>query len=153
MAQSENIYPSITKGLLLTLSCLLFVIAGYQLIDNAHNFKMIIGGVCGLLFMIGVPIGIYIIILSISKQPIIKIFEDRVENFTINKGWETIYFQDVEIFILENISGVNVIKACYLDNMTYPDKPLNSSLVDNKDTLCQLLNKKLEEYDNGKVGR
>lgn len=147
MARQIKIYPSIFKSLLLTLGCSAFVLMGCILLKNADSYKMIIGGMCGLAFIIGVGVGIYILGLALLRKPIIRIHKDRVENHTISKGWQTIYFCDVEIFTEAKINGVKIIQVHFLDNIHNPDKSLNSSLIDNKGDVCDLLNQKLYEYD------
>lgn len=135
-----------SKSLILTLVCSVFVIYGYYLLINAENAKMIIGGICGLAFIIGVCISLYMLFISIMRRPVIKIYEDRVDNFTITKGWQTFYFCDVEIFTEKNISGVRIIQIHFLDNMFRADESLNTGFIDNIGKVCDLLNQKLEDY-------
>lgn len=98
-------------------------------------------------FIIGVGVGIYILGLALIRKPIIRIHKDRVENYTLRKGWQTIYFSEVEIFTEAKVNGVKIIQAHLLDNIHNPDKSLNSSLIDNKGDVCDLLNQRLDEYD------
>ena len=151
MVRQINIYPSISKSLLLTLVCSAFVLMGCVLLKNADSYKMIIGGICGMAFIIGIGMGIYILGLALMRKPIIRIHKDRVENYTISKGWQTIYFSEVEIFTEAKVNGVKIIQVHFLDNIdNNPDKSLNSSLIDNKGDVCDLLNQRLDEYDAGR---
>lgn len=129
------------------MGCSVFVILSYTLLVHADNAKMIIGGVLGLAFIIGVCIGLYSLLLTVMKRPIIRIYEDRVENYTLSKGWQTIYFRDVEIFTEIKISGIRIIQAHFLDNMFRADESLNTGLIDNKGKVCNLLNQKIEDYE------
>lgn len=147
MVRQINIYPSISKSLLLTLGCSTFVLMGCVLLKNADSYKMIIGGMCGMAFIIGVGVGIYILGLALIRKPIIRIHKDRVENYTLSKGWKTIYFSEVEIFTEAKVNGVKIIQVHFLDNIHNPNKSLNSSLIDNKGDVCDLLNQRLDEYD------
>ena len=133
--------------MLLTLGCSAFVLIGFILLKNADSYKMIIGGICGLAFIIGVCVGIYVLCLALMRKPIIRIHKDRVENYTISEGWQTIYFCDVEIFTEAKVNGVRIVQVHFLDNIHNPDKSLNSSLIDNKGDVCDLLNQRLERYD------
>lgn len=148
MVRQINIYPSISKSLLLlTLVCSSFVLMGCVMLKNADSYKMIIGGICGMAFIIGVGLGIYSLCLALMRKPIIRIHKDRVENYTISTGWQTIYFCDVEIFTEAKVNGVKIIQVHFLDNIHNPDKSLNSSLIDNKGDVCDLLNQRLDEYN------
>lgn len=131
----------------MTLGCSVFVICGYYLLINADNAKMIIGGICGLAFIIGVCVGLYSLLISIMKRPVIIINKDRVDNFTLTKGWQSFYFCDVEIFTEIKISGVRIIQIHFLDNMFKANESLNTGFIDNIGKVCDLLNQKLEDYD------
>lgn len=146
MEKPQNIYYSVSKSLILTLVCSVFTICGYYLLINADNAKMIIGGICGLAFIIGVCIGLYSLLNSIMRRPVIKIYNDRVENFTFIKGWQTFYYCDVEIFTEIKKSGVRIIQIHFLDNMFRADESLNTGSIDNIRMVCDLLNQKLEDY-------
>jgi hypothetical protein len=146
MASQINIYPSIPKSLLLTLGCSAFVLMGCILLKNADSYKMIIVGICGLAFIIGVCVGIYALCSALMRKPIIRIHKDRVENHTISKRWQTIYFCDVEFFTEAKVGGVKIIQVHFLDNAQNPDKSLNSSLIANKSEMCDMLNQRLERY-------
>lgn len=147
MEKPKNIYYSVSKSLILTLGCSMFAIFGYYLLINADNAKEIIGGICGLAFIIGVGIGLYLLLLSIMRRPVIKIYKDRVENFTFIKDWSTFYYCDVEIFTEIKISGVRIIQIHFLENMFKADESLNTGFIDNIGKVCDLLNQKLEDYD------
>ncbi len=146
MANPINIYVSVSKSLLLTLGCIVFALMVYAVIKNASLAKILIGGICVLVCFIGFVISLYILWWALKKRPVMRIYNDRVENYTLFTGWQTIYFCDVEIFTVIKVSGVKIIQAHFLNNMFQADKSLNTGLIGNKSKVCDLLNEKL----NGK---
>lgn len=150
MTSSTNIYYSVCQSLLLILSSSVFVVMGYVLLINADNLMMTIGGICGLVFIIGICVGLYSLLMAIKKRPVIKIYKDRVEYHTLNKGWKTICFNEVELFAEIKLSGVRVIQAHFLNNLFRPDESLNTGLIANKKKVCEILNSKLKDYESGR---
>ena len=146
MDSQINIYHNSPQSLLLSLGCSAFVLTGCVLFINADSYRMMFGGICGLASIIGVGVGIYVLGLALMRKPIIRIHKDRVENYTLSKGWQAIYFCDVEIFTEAKVGGVKIIQVHFLDNAQNPDKSLNSSLIANKREVCDMLNQRLDEY-------
>ncbi len=124
----------------------MFALMVYAVIKNASLAKILIGGICVLVCFIGFVISLYILWWALKKRPVMRIYNDRVENYTLFTGWQTIYFCDVEIFTVIKVSGVKIIQAHFLNNMFQADKSLNTGLIGNKSKVCDLLNEKL----NGK---
>lgn len=147
MANPINIYISVSKSLLLTLTLAVFVFMGYVTLKNASIAKFFIGGICELVCIIGFGFSLYVHWWALKKRPVIRIYNDRVENYTLFNGWQTIYFCDVEIFTIIKVSGVQIIQAHFLNNWFQADKSLNTSLIDNKNKVCDLLNVKLNAYE------
>ena len=147
MANPINIYVSVSKSLLLTLGFVVFALMVYVALKNASIAKIIIGGICELVFIIGFGFSLYVLWWALKKRPVIRIYNDRVENYTLFTGWQTIYFCDVEIFTVVKVSGVQIIQAHFLNNLLQADKSLNTGLIGNKNKVCNLLNEKLNYYE------
>lgn len=147
MANPINIYVSVSKSLLLTLGFVVFALMVYVALKNASIAKIFIGGICELVSIIGFGFSLYVLWWSLKKRPVIRIYNDRVENYTLFTGWQTIYFCDVEIFTVIKVSGVQIIQAHFLNNMFQADKSLNTGLIGNKNKVCDLLNEKLNDYE------
>jgi hypothetical protein len=147
MANPINIYVSVSKSLILTLGFVVFAILVYVALKNASIAKIIIGGICELVSIIGFGFSLYVLWLALKKRPVIRIYNDRVENYTLFTGWQTIYFCDVEIFTVIKVSGVQIIQAHFLNNLFQVDKSLNTGLIGNKNKVCDLLNEKLNDYE------
>lgn len=147
MANPINIYVSVSKSLLLTLGFVVFAILVYVTLKNASIAKIILGGICELVSIIGFGFSLYVLWWALKKRPVIRIYNDRVENYTLFTGWQTIYFCDVEIFTVINVSGVQIIQAHFLNNLFQVDKSLNTGLIGNKNKVCDLLNEKLNDYE------
>lgn len=147
MANPINIYISVSKSLLLTLGFVVFALMVYVALKNAGIAKIIIGGICELVSILGFGFSLYVLWWALKKRSVIRIYNDRVENYTLFTGWQTIYFCDVEIFTVIKVSGVKIIQAHFLNNWFQADKSLNTSLIDNKNKVCDLLNEKLNDYE------
>lgn len=147
MANPINIYVSVSKSLLLTLGFVVFALMVYVTLKNASIAKIIIGGICELVSIIGFGFSLYVLWWALKKRPVIRIYNDRVENYTLFTGWQTIYFCDVEIFTVIKVSGVQIIQAHFLNNLFQTDKSLNTGLIGNKNKVCDLLNEKLNDYE------
>lgn len=147
MANPINIYVSVSKSLLLTLGFVVFALMLYVALKNASIAKIIIGGICELVSIIGFGFSLYVLRWALKKRPVIRIYNDRVENYTLFTGWQTIYFCDVEIFTIIKVSGVQIIQAHFLNNLFQADKSLNTGLIGNKNKVCDLLNEKLNDYE------
>jgi hypothetical protein len=147
MANPINIYVSVSKSLLLTLGFVVFALMVYVTLKNASIAKIIIGGICELVSIIGFGFSLYVLWWALKKRPVIRIYNDRVENYTLFTGWQTIYFCDVEIFTVIKVSGVQIIQAHFLNNLFQADKSLNTGLIGNKNKVCDLLNEKLNDYE------
>lgn len=98
--------------------------------------------------IIGFGFSLYVLWWALKKRPVIRIYNDRVENYTLFTGWQTIYFCDVEIFTVIKVSGVQIIQAHFLNNLFQADKSLNTGLIGNKNKVCDLLNEKLNDYES-----
>lgn len=147
MENPINIYVSVSKSLLLTLGFVVFALMVYVALKNASIAKIIIGGICELVSIIGFGFSLYVLWWALKKKPVIRVYNDRVENYTLFTGWQTVYFCDVEIFTLIKISGVQIIQVHFLNNLFQADKSLNTSLIGNKNKVCDLLNEKLNDYE------
>lgn len=147
MANPINIYVNVSKSLLLTLGFVVFALMLYVALKNASIAKIIIGGICELVSIIGFGFSLYVLWWALKKRPVIRIYNDRVENYTLFTGWQTIYFCDVEIFTIIKVSGVQIIQAHFLNNLFQADKSLNTGLIGNKNKVCDLLNEKLNDYN------
>lgn len=147
MTNPINIYVSVSKSLLLTLGFVVFAIMVYVTLKNASIAKIIIGGICELVSIIGFGFSLYVLWWALKKRPVIRIYNDRVENYTLFTGWQTIYFCEVEIFTVIKVSGVQIIQAHFLNNLFQADKSLNTGLIGNKNKVCDLLNEKLNDYE------
>lgn len=147
MEQAINICPSISRSLLLTLGSAILAAGGYGLtIDGDTPLHTVIGVLGVAFFGIGIVIGLYSSFLAIAKRPIIKIYPDRIKNFTINKGWQTIHFSEVQTFTETKLDGARFIQVHFLDSKHTPDKALNSTFISKKENLCDLLNQKLKYH-------
>lgn len=60
MANPINIYVSVSKSLLLTLGFVVFALMVYVTLKNASIAKIIIGGICELVSIIGFGFSLYV---------------------------------------------------------------------------------------------
>ena len=78
MANPINIYVSVSKSLLLTLGFVVFALMVYVTLKNASIAKIILGGICELVSIIGFGFSLYVLWWALKKRPVIRIYNHSV---------------------------------------------------------------------------
>lgn len=139
-----EIYPSISKTLFLTIIGLIFSVMGWIALYEEGIMIASIGGI--FLGITSVFVGFYNVTLRFLHKPVLKIYENQIENYTFLQKCQTYSFEEIEIFTTMKISGVTFIYVHFLNCMDKHPKPINTALINNPIKICDLLNEKLEEY-------
>lgn len=139
-----EIYPSISQTLFLTIISLIFSVMGWIAYIKEGIMIASIGAI--FLGITGVFVGFYNITLRFLHKPVLKIYENRIENYTFLRKCQTYFFEEIEIFTTMKISGVTFIYVHFLNSIEKYPKPLNTITIDNPRKINNLLNEYLEMY-------
>lgn len=145
-----NIHIRISELLKLMACGLFFIAAGLGLVFEEGLVKIIVGWV-GLGFgIVGELVVCYYVWLRLSGKPMVIIGEEEVKIFVPSKRkYETIPYDDVQIFQIVKVSGVRFIRAKFFDG-SMKDSSINDAMFGKKRSIriCDMLNEKLEQYQD-----
>lgn len=150
-----HVYSNLKEIIVTAICCSLFIALGLYMIDFPHSAGSpeILPKIIGTASLLLGGLGIFICILRFARRragkPICLIYSDRIEQFAIQKKRqrETVFFRDINQFIVWKLMDNKFIRGVRHDG-SFVDTVLNTSNVENIDDVCEMLNRRLENYHN-----
>lgn len=140
-----DIYPSTWRIIGIILAGLLLVMGCYLMtIHPRAGIEKFIGYLGIVFFSFVVVIGFVLVILSIMRKPLVRIYDDRLEYLIPSKmKYEIIPFLYVEMFVTVKV-GAKLIRADYLTGVSKNTGIVNTLVPVGK--VCDMLNERLENF-------